>query len=212
MKPLITKGSQFRKLHGKQKLQYLWDYYKLHFVITGIILYIIGYLLYGALSHKNQVLYAAFINVAPGDALTWQLTDGFLEAQHLAPDKNAFGLYPDLYLTEDHESTFEQYVYASNIKILGAIGSEQLDLVLMDQEALEYFLRNDSLCDIETLMPDTDLTLYQDAEAYPLALCLSETPLMKKSGFTAPVYVGIISNSPRKETAVSYIQYLLMIK
>lgn len=201
-------GHPFRQLHGRKKIQYLWDYYKFHFVVAGILLYIPGYLLYGHLTHREPVFYAAFVNVVLGDTLTRQLSDGFLEAQHLDPDQYMCYLYPDLCLTEGETGSGRQYVYASGIKIMGSIDAGRLDLVFMDQEALSYFLEQDALCDLETLIPEADPALYRSTESGSAALDLSHTPFIQNAGFPGPVYLGVLANSPRKETASAYIRYL----
>lgn len=42
-----------KQLHGKAKLQYLWDYYKLPFIIICIVLYILVYNIHGQLVKKQ---------------------------------------------------------------------------------------------------------------------------------------------------------------
>lgn len=42
-----------KQLHGKAKLQYFWDYYKLPFIIICIVLYILVYNIHGQLVKKQ---------------------------------------------------------------------------------------------------------------------------------------------------------------
>lgn len=236
-----TYGSEKKKLSqlkGRKKLQYLWDYYKLHFVIVCIFLYILGYVLYGHITHKNNVLYAAFINVAPGDSLTERLSDGFLASQDIDLKKNAFYLYPGLYLTADESNPYHEYTYASRIKLIAAIDSETLDVALMDQEAFDTFSQNGYLCNMEEFLSEADPELYRncrdllrdnivilednaeessldssvpysaETEEYPMGLDISGTPLLKEAGFTEPVYLGILKNTPRTDAVAEYIRYI----
>lgn len=234
----ISEKEKLSRLKGQKKLQYLWDYYKLPFVIACILLYILGYVLYGHFTQKNNVLYAAFINVAPSDALTDRLSDGFLLSRGMDLNKNAFYLYTGLYLTDDEANPYHEYTYASRIKLVAAIDSETLDVALMDEEAFDAFSQNGYLCNIEEFLSEGDCELYQfcrellrdnivilednaeeaaldnsvsytaETEGYPMALDISRTPLLKDAGFTEPVYLGVIKNTPRKEEAVEYIRYL----
>lgn len=233
-----SEKEKLSRLKGQKKLQYLWDYYKLPFVIACILLYILGYVLYGHFAQKNNVLYAAFINVAPSDAMTDRLSDGFLLSRGIDLNKNAFYLYTGLYLTGDEANPYHEYTYASRIKLVAAIDSETLDIALMDEEAFDAFSQNGYLCNIEEFLSEGDCGLYQDCrellrdnivilednaeeaaldnsvsytaetEGYPMALDISRTPLLKDAGFTEPVYLGVIKNTPRKEEAVEYIRYL----
>lgn len=236
--PHASEKEKLRRLSGRQKLQYLWDYYKLHFAVICILLYILGYVLYGHFTQKNNVLYAAFINIAPSESLTETLSGGFLSYRNLDTDKNAFYLYTGLYLTTDESNPYHEYTYASRIKLIAAIDTETVDIVLMDQEAFDAFSQNGYLYNMEEFLTEADPKLYRDCQdllrenivilednaeeaaldrsasytaetqKYPMALELSHTPLLKGFGFTEPVFLGIIKNTPRKEEAAEYVRYL----
>lgn len=236
---LTSEKEKFRQLKGTKKIQYLWDYYKLHFVVAGVILYILGYTAYGHFTQKEQVLYAAFINVAPSEALTETLSNGFLTAQGMDLNKKEFYLYSGLYLTTDEENPYHEYTYASRIKLIAAMDSETLDIALMDQEAFDAFSQNGYLYNMETFLSEADPELYRECkemlrdnieilednaeeaalddsveyaaetEEYPMALEVTQTALLKDAGFTEPVYLGIIKNMPREEAAAEYVRYLL---
>lgn len=225
-------------LHGTKKIQYIWDYYKLPLAILGIFLYAIVYILYRHLTYKDTILYTALVNVSTGEALTAQLETGFLEVSGIDTSSNRLHLYTGLYLTDDENNTYHEYTYASQMKILASIDGELLDVVLMDQEAFDAFAQNGYLCNLDELLLDEDKTFYDDihpfivnniyieednsfdlifdstipysavTEEYPVGLDMSQAKLIKQAGFKETVYFGIIANSPRKETAVAYLQYL----
>ncbi len=229
---------KIHNLHGTQKLQYIWDYYKLPMAVCAIILYIIAYSVYGKITHKDVTLYTALVNVAAGDELTLDLGSRFLESEHIDPAKNELYLYSGLYLTDDEDNPYHEYTYASRIKILAAIDAEQMDVVLMNREAFDAFSQNGYLCDLDELLSEADPAFYQElkpylipnisilednaidlyfdesvtyhaeTEEYIMGLDLSASPLIAKAGFGEPVYLGVLANTPRKETAVSYLQYL----
>ena len=69
----------FCQLHGREKLQYIWDYYKFPIFTVCILLYIAGYIIYGHFTHKDVLLSTAFVNVTPGDTLAEKLGSGFLD-------------------------------------------------------------------------------------------------------------------------------------
>lgn len=201
--------SSIAQLHGWKKLQYIWDYYKLPLALLCLVLYAAGYLLYGHFTHKEVRLYAAFVNVAPSERLTSALSDEFLDAQNMDTAKNEFHLYKALHLTNDEANPYHEYTHASRMKILAAIDAEQLDVVLMDQEAFEAFSQNGYLCNLEEILsPDDSIPYTALAKEHPTGIALTQFPLIEQAGFDGTVYLGIIANSPRKETAVEYIRYL----
>lgn len=228
----------FKALHGRQKLQYVWDYYKLPLAVLCIFLYVISYILYGHFTHKETLLCTALVNVSAGETLTEQLNTGFLDFIEADRQKEQLELYTGLYLTDDENSPYHEYTYASRMKILASINSKELDVVLMDKEAFDSFSQNGYLCNLEELLSAEGTSLYNQlkpylitntiilednsvdtvldpsiayeavTEEYPVGLKLSGIGLIEKAGFNNMVYLGIISNSPRKENAVSYIRYL----
>ena len=238
-----TKRSQdretFKALHGRQKLQYVWDYYKLPLAVLCIFLYVIGYILDGPLTHKETLLCTALVNVSAGEALTEQLNTGFLDFTGANRQKEQLELYTGLYLTDDENSPYHEYTYASRMKILASINNKELDVVLMNKEAFDSFSQNGYLCNLEELLTAEDTSLYNQlkpylitntiilednsvdtvldpsvayeavTEEYPVGLDLSQTGRVSKAGFDDVVYLGIVANSLRKDAAVNYIRYLI---
>ena len=207
-------------------------------IILCIVVYVIGYAVCGHITKKNTVLSVAFVNVAPGDALSEQLGSGFLTAQQIDPKKNEVYLYTGLYLTDNENDPNHQYTYASRMKILGAIDSESLDVVLMNKEAFDAFSQNGLLCNIEELLLQNDKELFQDislclqtntvilednsidlyfddtvtysaeTEEYFMGLDISQFPCIKNAQLNGTVYLGVIANSPHADESVQYIRYL----
>ncbi len=222
---------KFRRLQGKQKIQFLWDYYKLPLAGLCIAVSLAAYSIYGHMTHKDTVLYTALVNVAAGEELMHNLTTAFLEAAGTDPSKNTCQLYTGLYLTDDPGSAYHAYTYASRMKILAAINARQIDLVLMDQEAFDAFSQNGYLYETnlfisehtplyETLEPyfaentviledNASAAIYHaQTETQVMGIDLSASPVIQKAGFSGTVYLGILKNTAHKETVLEFLQYL----
>ncbi len=227
-----------KDVHGTAKIGYIWEYYKLPIVIICIFLYIVGYLVYGGLTHKDTILYTALVNVSAGETFTEKLSTGFLDCLGADVKKKTVGLYDGLYLTEDESDTDYGYVYASNTKITAAIAGEKLDVVLMDKTAFDMFSKRGYLCNMEQLLIQAAPDLYEELQAelvtntviiednsidtqldssvtytavtdeYPMAVDISQSNLILKEGFDGTLYLGIISNSSHMDTAIAYLRYL----
>lgn len=147
-------------------------------------------------------------------------------------------LYTGWYLTDDPSAEQYEYSYATRMKVLASIDGEQLDVVLMDKEAFDAFAQNGYLVNLETLLAEEApelLTAFQPylvenfeilednaqdvaldpsveyhsvTDSYPMAIALDDAPLIAGAGFSGTVYFGILGNTPRKETAVAYLEYL----
>lgn len=162
-----------KSLSAKQKLQYIWDYYKLPLIGICILLYVVSYLIYGKLTQKDIPLYIALINVSMSDTRADELTDGFLTFEGFEPSGSEIELYTDLYLTADVDNEMFAYSYASEMKILGAIDGELLDVVFLNREAFDAFSQNGYLYNLETLLLDADPQLYQSLKD---SLVTNQTP------------------------------------
>lgn len=231
------KNWSVRDVHGVKKIGYIWEYYKLPIVVGCIFLYIAGYMLHGYLTHKETVLYTGLVNVSdaiPADALT----EDFLDYLGADAGKNEVVLYEGLYLTQDESSPDFDYVYASNTKITAAIAGSQLDVVLMDQEAFDLLSGRGYLCDMEQFLEkeapdlledlrpqlisntvilkdnaldaqlDDSVTYNAVTDEYPMGIDLTRSPLIPERGITGTLYLGIISNTPRRDTAAICLRYL----
>ena len=204
-KPMTnTDLETLRSLHGRKKWEHIWAYYKLPIVIALIVVYSFGYAAYRHLTKKEEVLYLGLVNVAIGSDLTEQLTTGFAENQQLTK-KQQVNLLSGLLLTES-ENADEQYVYASEMKLLGAVSAQRLDVVLMDESARDKLLADDYFLDLRTL--DASFGGLDGLNDTGTILDISDTPLIEQAGFSGKVYLGVVQNAPHPERTAAYIRYL----
>lgn len=236
-----SSNEKWNSLSGKQKVQYVWDYYKFPIAVCLICLYIVGYTVYGHFSKKEILLYTALVNVSAGEQLTDVLSGGFLDFLGADISKTDLELYTGINLTADPDAPNHEYAYASRVKIIASIDDEKLDVVLMNREAFDAFSQNGYLYNMEELLRDTDLQsiskwepylvsgtvilednadeLLQDdsleyqavTEEYPMGLNVSETNVFRQAGFEEDVYLGVIKNSPRVDMTAEYIRYLFAL-
>lgn len=194
-----------RSLHGRKKWEHLWAYYKLPLVLILIALYVIGYISYRNLTRREDVLYLAMVNVSAGSDLTEQLTDGFAQEQQLTR-KQQVNLLEGLLLSEN-DSADEQYVYASEMKLLGAISAQRLDIVLMDEKACAALQEEGYFLDLRTL--DSSFGQLDGLNDAGTALNISDTPFLSPAGFSGKIHLGVVQNAPHPERSAAYIRYLL---
>ena len=190
-------------LHGRKRLEQIWTYYKLPIFLVLLAIYAVCYIGYRQATRKNEVLYLAMVNVSAGQQLTEQLTQGFLDQQGLTQKDDVY-LYNGLLLSEEAD---QQYVYASRMKIMGALAADQLDVVLMDAEARDAFLEEGYLADLRTL--DPGLADQPGLDGSGLWLNVSDAPMIQAAGFPDKVYLGVIIQAPHPEEAAAFIRYLL---
>ena len=226
----------FRKMNAAEKADYIISYYKLPIVLILIAAIIFGSILHRKLTVKEPLVYLGIVNVAIGEDLMGELTDGYLTAAGANPRKQTVEVYGDLYLSNDADTLNHQYAYASRMKVLGSINAEQFDLVFMNREAYDIFSGSGFLMELkdagipadlyavlepylksnEVIVKDNSID-YQLGEAESLeietkesvnAILLNEFERFRKAGFPDDVYAGVIANTPRLEGVFSYLSYL----
>lgn len=228
----------FRKMNVREKLDYIFTYYKLPILLGVIALAVIGSAIHRQLTKKEAVLYAALINVSVGESLEDTLTARFIARSGESTKKNEVYLYRDLYLSDDASFVNHEYAYASRLKLLGAINAKKLDLVLMNREGYDILSQNGYLMDLSELtagegalrqrmapyLIENTVILEDNAIEYNLneassyeavtedaanALAVTDLPAFRSAGFPDAVYLGVIANSARTEWVLRYLDYLL---
>lgn len=231
-----TEKEKWDSLSKRKRIRYLWDYYKLPFILVFIVIYVICFMIYRKVTYKDTCLYTGLINIAPTETTTVQISDDFMTYAQIDTDKNQFKLYTSWYLTTDKDSQYFEYTYASQMKILAAIDDEQLDIVLMDRESFDAFSQNGYLYNIEELLKDSPL--YEQLEPYiirnieilednakdlnfdptveykskdveyPMGLDVSDSFVFSDAVYSDTIYLGVIANTPRTENVLTYLEYL----
>ncbi len=233
----IALKKSLREMGPGQKLSYFFSYYTIHFVLVLIALAVLAGSIIRYVTKKETVLYVALTNAAIGSSLETDMTEAFLAYADLPAKKNDVQLYKELYISEDPAAENHEYAYASGLKVMAAINAEKMDLVLMNRESYDYFSGKGYLSDISLLAEEnglrTELAPYLSeneviladnslevalgeaektdirTETVTNAVNVSSFPVFRKAGFDGDLYLGVIANSPRPETACLYLRYLL---
>lgn len=196
----INAKKQFAQMPMKKKIGYIYDYYKWYIILAIIFVIILGSSLHRYFTQKETILYLAFVNVSIGEDLEEKLKDNYFEYVNEDSQKEEIEIYKNLYVSDDPSDENHQFAYASRMKTLASINAKQLDLVLLNKEAYEIFLKSEYLLDLSTILKD------QTQETY--SLIANDMPIFKNAGFNDTLYIGVIANSPRLDRIKSYIDYL----
>ena len=120
---------------------------------------------------------------------------------------------------------------------MAAINAGKIDLVMMNRESYDFFSEKGYLLDLssftaengpgkelapylsenEVILSDNSLEVALGeaqeteirTETVQNAINVSSFPIFLRAGFDGDLYMGIIANSPRTETACLYLRYLL---
>ena len=233
-----ARRAAFQAMPPAKKAEHIATYYKWPILLVLIALIVLGSVLHRQLIKKEPVLYLAFANVAAGEDLENDLTDGFLRFLGKDVKKKEIYLYRDLYLSDNADTLNHEYAYASKMKLMGAVNAEKLDLVLMNREAYNMLSRCGYLLELSPDLFAGDPSLYEqvlpflaanelvlsdngieyqlgEAETHDVetvsvqnAIEVTGLPLFASAGFPDAVYLGIIANSERLADCIAYLSYI----
>ena len=218
-----------------QRLDHIFEYYKFPLVLILIAAVALGSVIYYRVSRREALLYVAYANIAVGETLDAELSEGFVRAVSDHPRKSEVRLYRGLYLSRDAAVQNHEYAYASQLKVMAAMANRQLDVLLMNREAydivsaggyllplsdfLDADLRDrvsDRLVENTVILADNDIEhrldesvpYHAETEEVANAILISAFPLFARAGFSGDVYLGVVGNSERMDAAMRYIDYL----
>ena len=183
----------FKQLSAKQKLQYIWDYYKIHIIVTVVLICAIFSIL-KTVKHAGSVdLYVAYVNVAVDDAINDDLADrsGLIISN-----------YKDLLITEDPSSENLEYAYASSMKLTSALSADRLDVIIGDSYAMSYANGAEYLVNIEDFVEANNPQLLDklkplfllDDNGKAYAIDVSALGPFADAGYSEPIYLGIVAS------------------
>lgn len=233
-----ARRAAFREMSPAKKREHIWEYYKWPILLGLLALLVLMSTVREQLNRREPVLYLAFANLSVGEEMEDRLTNGFLESVGADLRRHEVGLYPDLYLSEAADELNHQYAYASRIKLMGALASQKLDLVLMNREGYDFLSRQGYLQELtpalfqdepallEPLLPvltENEVVLSDNSldvqlgktdsleivtERVSNGLNVSALPLFRSAGFDGEVYLGVLANSPRADAVLAFLNYL----
>lgn len=213
---------QNAKLKGaplKDKLLYFKDYYLL--TTLGIIIvctFVFG-LVYSMVTAPRDTALGIFLYNDTGDSSNTELIDSF--AQYAGIDASKHHVYLDASLSySSNMGDLDAYIGLE--KAMAAITAKELDVIVGNDETIDYFAKCELLADITTILPEDLLEIYQDRLYYaqiganeeltPVGITVFDAPKLIKYHYyddKEPVYSFIV-NSENSNTAVEFLRYLYM--
>lgn len=152
-----TEKEKLKDLHGKDKIDYIWDYYKVPILIGIIAIAVIISIIYERTHAKKSIVTITCTNVSMDDYLRDTLTTGFLrDFTDLKPSKYEVIVDENLMVGDSGDSVDPQYAYTSQMKLMAYLAAGQMDLVLMNQAGFDELAGNGFLQDLSEVFAALD--------------------------------------------------------
>lgn len=212
------KPLKFHELSFRQKLSYIWDYYKWWFVF-GIIVVTIGVYTIPSMieNHKEPVLYAAFVNTQIKNQESTTIMDDFVKKEKIDMKGKRIVLDTSLIINRDRA---DQFSMQCNQKVLALFSAKTLDVMINDEENYQFYAEQGAFQSLEEILPkelfekykpymltcnskDSDQTIY-----YGINIQTSKVLADEGAYIVEPIF-SICTGASQPENAVKFLEYLM---
>lgn len=212
-----TEKDKLREMTFKEKLTYLWEYYKLHALFTILAIAVIAYAVYEFVTPDIETkLYVAVIDNPVEPEVLEDYEAGFAQYLQIDPKREEITLNPQFYFNTDGD-------YAMNMRqvLVTYVAAQDVDIIIAPKSEFESYSYYGYMYSLSDLLP-TDLysklsesfyigTQEDNPEEKVYGLYLNEAALFKDNQRISadnPYILGVIGNARRTENSVEFIRYL----
>ncbi len=218
---LREERTKLKDMRFKDRLWYIWEYYKIPIagvVIVLFLIYSIGTAIYN--NRFDTALSCIILNSRPAGE-TNTVNDYFDQGfrQYLGLDKNSkFDVDYSMSLSFD-ESSMNEFTYAELAKITAMVSSKELDVMIGKKDTIDHYGAMGGFADLKTLLPDDvydkvkdniyTVTNQETGETAACGLFIGGTDFSEKTGLllNEPI-LTVMSNSTHTDTCVELIRYI----
>lgn len=213
---------QRQKLKGKspkEKLAYFWEYYKVPALIVLLVVIFGSDLIYNIVTKKAIVMEAAFVNmVTAEDFDSEQEAAGFVTWAGI--DSKEYEAVFDTGIYIDYDGG-DEYTAVNIQKVMAMISARALDVILADDSYLEQTADEGYYADLSEVLPEEllaqfeaeDKVLYRDIPEdgkgeIPIAVDVRDSSFFLSH--EVPSWFTVVINAEHPETAVKFLEYMLL--
>ena len=222
----MKKKGSFSSLSGKKKVEYVWDYYRLHilFGLCGIAATLS--LITNWISYREPILDMIMVNngVVRTDEKQNEAVgtlagfDEFLTTYGYEVYDNAVNVEASLYFTGDKDD----YDTAQVLSVMLASGSR--DMLFAPEDVFLTYARQGAAADLTNMLSEELLEkvaaqlVYAEkldgSGSFPCGIRLSDNPWMKANGYYlfGECVVGVLSLSDNYQAATDFLTFLLSVE
>lgn len=202
-----------KNMSTKEKIEYFWMYYKLHFIAVVAVILIVIYFANIALTSTDNVLDVMLIDShAQGDPE--ELSKAYMETREIDDSKYDVQISTSLMFDDTTTGT---YSMTSKTKFITDVASELLDVCgMLKDDFMDYddsqmwldlrdYLTENELSNIENELVETD-------DGRVIGILANNLPVMQEYGCysdeNGDAVIGIVSSAPHKDEAIKFLLYI----
>ena len=203
----------------KEKLSYFKEYYLKTTLVVIAILIFVGSLAYTMITAPDDTAFAAYFFNDTGDSSSTVLIDEFVAYTGIDTKEHEAYIDASMNYSSDSGSYTD---YTGIEKTMAVIATNELDIIIGDQEAFDYFTRSECFHDVTTILPENLLEKFQDkiyyytfeetGETVPVGIYVTDSPKLNENYYYVdkePI-LGFLINSDSIENALTFLEFIYM--
>lgn len=210
-------GNKFSELDTKKKMEHIWYYYKIHIIVSIIVVIVLVQSIISAANRKTPILSVDFVGTRITNEKLINLGNEATKFMTNKPKEEV-----DLnFLTYDKKGDPSMNSATQN-KLTVTIAAGDLDVIIMDKDEFNSWMDEGYLLKLDDIKECADLSKYDlkvvkgkaskqgDSTEHNYGIEVDKVKAIKNLNYDSDNKVlGIISNTKRKDSAVKFIQWLI---
>lgn len=218
---LREERKKLKDMNGKDKLWYIWEYYKIPIISVVVSLFLI------------ISIASAIYNNRFETALNCVILNSQFTSESTSPDEyfdNGFRQYinlpEDTKIEVNHsmslsfeESAMSDFTYAELAKLSAMITSKELDVIIGRKDSIDHFGKMDGFMDLKEILSPNEyekvkdkiyfVTSEETGQKVAAGILIDEADFEKNTGLLidGPI-LSVMINSTHKDTALGLIRYM----
>lgn len=205
----------------KSRVDHLWTYYKWVPITLLVLILVAASVIPGIVESKKELLFGGLcVNCPlPEDVHARFTEDLFVFSGGTDPSRQKVTLR-NTTISPDAQDPYA--AYAEGTIIAAQISARELDYILMDTDAKDYFSKADTSTSLEELLTTQQLAQLQEkliyrkaanGNTYPFAIDLSGTAFAAACGMAEKgLFIAFPGNTERAEYTDEFVDFLLSWK
>lgn len=191
----------------KDKLDYIWDYYKIPIIGIVTTIALIIYILYLVFRHvPEDILDVTLMNSSVASEDEIKVDDDYLS--FVGYDSEDYKVYIGAHITIDDSMSG-----SARERVAAMILAEEIDVLVWDDEAFDYVKTLEASADLKNYLSESYIEKYSQYAVYDdevlIGFSFDDTKDITKELAMKETYVGIVETATNKNEAARFIEYLL---
>ena len=183
----------FKNGTTKDKVEYIWEYYKLHIVAVVFVVYFIGSMIYNNATAKDYVLQGIFLNTLAEAETVLEMEQDFIKTYPIDASSEEVFLDASMYYSDDSDAMETSY---ETIQVLTArVAAGEIDFMVADVATLYDFAYDQYFAELSEVLSEEQLKAYEPYLLYYDKAVLEE---LSNLDYTGEEFPEIILPDPSK--------------